>query len=78
MRFFLMLFILSTCSACSPVTRGSGHCPTLAPLLADFVIAGVAMGAGVDRFNAGETGQSLALVGAAAAVALAANVSECR
>ena len=74
----VLIALAALTSACAPTVRATGRCPTFAPLLTDFVLAGTALGASVDRYSAGETGQTMALVGVAAAIGLAANLSECR
>ena len=74
----LLLVLVAWLSACSPIIRAAGRCPSTATLAVDFVISSVGLAIAADRYSAGDTAATMAAFGAGMTVGLAANVAECR
>lgn len=70
--------VLGLLCACSPANRAIGRCPTLPTLLVDGAIATAGLVVAVDRYNHQDDVGALAWMSGALAVAIAANLSECR
>jgi len=72
------LCILVALASCSPALRATGRCPTGVTLGADFAATGVLLAASAHTYNEGRAARSFSFAGAGMAIALVANVSECR